>query len=72
MSRCPRFTFPGGTGKPNALRGGLWSDPLRAVTSQALCPGTYHIAVTVMNFGRSGNLKRSIEPSASATFTIRP
>ena len=27
-ARCPRYTFPGGTGKPNALRGGLWSDPL--------------------------------------------
>jgi hypothetical protein len=71
-TRCPRYTFPGGTGKPNALRGGLWSDPVRAVTGQALCPGTYHVAVSVMDLGRFGNLKPTVKPFGAATFTVRP
>jgi hypothetical protein len=71
-TRCPRFTFPGGTGKPTALRGGMWSDPLRAVTGQALCPGTYHVAVSVMDHGRPGNPTHSIKAFGTATFTVRP
>jgi hypothetical protein len=50
-TRCPTFTFPGGTGKPNSLRGSLWSDSLSAVQRQRLCPGVYHVAVTVMDVG---------------------
>jgi hypothetical protein len=68
---CPQFTFPGGTGKPNALRGDLWSDSLSAVQGQALCPGTYHVTVAVMDRGRFGNLKQPVRPFGSASFTVR-
>jgi hypothetical protein len=68
---CPKFTFPGGIGKPNALRGDLFSDSVSAVMGQALCPGTYHVAVTVMDLGRSGNLRHPAGPFGIATFTVR-
>jgi hypothetical protein len=66
---CPKFTFTGGTGKPNVLRGDLWSDSVGAVTGQALCPGTYHVAVTV--FDRSGSPPHPVGPFGTATFTVR-
>ncbi|MHB1570539.1 MAG: hypothetical protein ACYCXW_04100 [Solirubrobacteraceae bacterium] len=68
---CPHFTFPGGTGKPNALRGDLWTDPIRAAVGQPLCAGTYHVAVTVMDLGRAGNPKQPARPFGTGTFTVR-
>lgn len=40
-TRCAGFTFPGGTGSPEAVRGQLWSDGVSAVHGQQLCRGTY-------------------------------
>lgn len=70
-TRCPRFTFPGGTGNPNALRGDLWSDPISAATGQTLCPGTYHVGVSVMDFGRFRGFRRPAQPFGTTTFTVR-
>jgi hypothetical protein len=70
-TRCRRFTFPGGTGDPNALRGSLWSDGVGAVQGQALCPGTYHVSVSVMGFLRSSGPRYPRRPFGSATFTVR-
>jgi hypothetical protein len=72
-TRCPQFTFPGGTGGgTNDLRGRSWSDPLAAVQSQALCPGTYRVSVTVTDLGRYGALMHPAHPFGTATFTVRP
>lgn len=70
-TRCHGFTFPGGTGKPEVVRGELWSDSLRAIQGQALCPGTYHVAVSVMDLGRFGGYRRRARPFGTATFTVR-
>jgi hypothetical protein len=69
---CPAFTFPGGTGKPNALRGSLWSDGVGAVQGESLCPGSYRVSVTVMDFGRGGGPRQpAARPFGSASFTVR-
>jgi hypothetical protein len=69
-TRCPQFTFPGGTGGGyNDLRGELWSDALGAPEVHALCPGTYHVTVAVMQLGRYG--MRPARPFGSATYTVK-
>jgi hypothetical protein len=67
---CPTFTFPGGTGKPEVVRGEVWSDGNRAVQGQALCPGTYHIAISIIDHRRFG-ADRPQGPFGTATFTVR-
>jgi hypothetical protein len=67
---CPSFTFTGGTGKPEAVRGELWSDGIRAV-GQALCPGIYRVAVSVMDRGRLRTYRHLPRPFGTATFTVR-
>ena len=64
-TQCPRVTFTGGTSKPNALRGSLWSDGVAAARGQALCAGTYHVAVSVFERGQRA------KPFGSATFVVR-
>lgn len=63
---CPGFTFTGGTGKPNALRGSRWSDGVSAVQGRALCPGTYHVAVSVFDLGRAGYIHQPGKPFGTA------
>jgi hypothetical protein len=67
---CPGFTFTGGTGKPGVVRGELWSDGIGAAKSQALCPGTYHIAVSVMDRGRFGTYRHLPASFGTAAFTV--
>jgi len=69
---CPTFTFPGGTGDPNALRGSLWSDGVGGVQGEALCPGTYHVAVSVLDLGLAGYIHQPAKPFGTATFTVKP
>jgi hypothetical protein len=68
---CPGFTFTGGTGKPGAVRGEIWSDGIHAALGQTLCPGTYHIAVSVMDRGRFATYRHLPAPFGTATFTVR-
>lgn len=68
---CPGFTFAGGSGKPDVVRGELWSDGIRAVRGQTLCPGTYHVAVSVMDRGRFGGYRRRPQPFGAAAFSVR-
>jgi hypothetical protein len=68
---CPQHAFPGGGGGGTGdLRGRLWSDSLTAVQGQPLCPGTYHVSVTVFDLGRFGYLKHPARPFGTATFTV--
>lgn len=46
-TRCPGYTFAGGEGDPNALRGSTWSGSLQGVTGRRLCPGHYRVSVSV-------------------------
>lgn len=68
---CPGFTFTGGTGKPDAVRGEIWSDGVHGVLGQTLCPGTYHVAVSVMDRGRFGTYRHLPGPFGTATFVVR-
>lgn len=69
---CPAITLNGGDGGgTNDLRGRIWSDFVDAAAGQAWCPGTYHLSVTIMDLGRSGQLKHPAKPFGSATFTVR-
>lgn len=61
-TRCSHYTFPGGTGNPDALRGSIWNDSLNAVQGQKLCPGTYHVSVSVMSAGRYSRASRPAIP----------
>lgn len=69
---CPSFAFAGGTGDPNALRGSLWDGDVSGIQGQALCPGTYHVSVSVMDLGASSTRTLRIRPFGSATFTVKP
>jgi hypothetical protein len=68
---CPSFTFAGGTGDPNALRGSLWNDGVSAVEGQTLCRGTYHVSVSVLDLGRFNSRFINAKPFGSATFTVK-
>ncbi len=64
---CPRLTRTGGVGDPNLLRGDLASFNTRSISSQAMCPGHYTIAVsTELNQPAHG-----IHPFGTGTFTVR-
>lgn len=68
---CPQYTFAGGGGGgAGDIRGRIWSESLNNVRGQALCPGTYHVSVSVMDLGRYGNLKHPARPFGTATFRV--
>lgn len=70
---CPRHTFSGGQGGgPTDTRGRIYSAPLNAIRDHKLCPGTYAVSVSIMDFGANGNLRHPAGPFGSATFTVRP
>lgn len=71
-TRCPAVTVNGGSGGgTNDLRGRIWTDAVGAIQGQTWCPGSYRLAVTVMDLGRRGQLKHPAKPFGGAAFTVR-
>ena len=58
-------------GGPNDVRGQLYGDSIRGgLGTAALCPGTYHLSVTVLDLGSAGTLKHPAHPFGRTTFTV--
>jgi hypothetical protein len=73
--RCPQLRTGGSGGIGGGfddIRGQIWSDPLFAVPGDRLCPGTYHVSVTISSLGIGRPLKQPDRPFGTATFTVRP
>ncbi len=73
--RCRGANSLGGTsgGGVNDVRGQLYGANLGADSgARSLCPGVYHLTVSVHDLGSAGNLKRGAPPFGSTSFTVKP
>jgi hypothetical protein len=76
---CPQLRFVQGAadggsvgGGLNGVRGQVWNDSLSPDGGKALCPGIYHVSVTVDSLGIGRPLKHPARPFGAATFIVKP